>query len=103
MQSRILVADDAEINRELLCNMLKDEYVIEMAEDGEQALVKLEKYQNETAALLLDLQMPKMNGYDVLAEMKKKGWVKQIPVLIISGEEAVRLRSSALSWECWTL
>ena len=89
MQSRILVADDAEINRELLCNMLKDEYVIEMAEDGEQALVKLEKYQNETAALLLDLQMPKMNGYDVLAEMKKKGWVKQIPVLIISGEEAV--------------
>ena len=62
MQSRILVADDAEINRELLCNMLKDEYVIEMAEDGEQALVKLEKYQNETAALLLDLQMPKMNG-----------------------------------------
>ena len=86
MQSRILVADDAEVNREILRDMLEDDYIIEMAEDGEQVIRKLEMYQNDTEALLLDLHMPKMSGYNVIAEMKRRGWMDKIPVLIISGE-----------------
>ena len=58
---RILVVDDSEMNRELLQDMLKNDYVIEMAEDGRQALHKLEKYSHETVALLLDLNMPVMD------------------------------------------
>ena len=60
---RILVVDDSEMNRELLQDMLKNDYVIEMAEDGRQALHKLEKYSHETVALLLDLNMPVMDGF----------------------------------------
>lgn len=85
--------DDVELNRELLRNMLEDEYVVEMAEDGEQAIQKLWEYQDDTAALLLDLQMPKMNGFAVLAEMKKNGWLKEIPVLVISSEDAVEVEN----------
>lgn len=90
---RILVVDDAEQNRELLRNMLKDEYVIEMAEDGETALEKLAKYRKEIAAVLLDLQMPKRDGFAVVSEMKEKGLIQKVPVLIISGEYSVEIEN----------
>lgn len=86
---RILVAEDAELNRELLREILKNEYVVETAEDGVQALEKLGEYQREIGALLLDLYMPGLDGFGVLAEMKKKGWIGKIPVLVISSEFAV--------------
>ncbi len=90
---RILVVDDAEVNRNLLYNILEDDYTIDMAENGELALQKLEERQNETAALLLDLRMPKMDGFAVIAEMRKKGWMHKIPVLIISGEYSVEVEN----------
>ncbi|MCI8292102.1 MAG: response regulator [Hespellia sp.] len=86
---RVLVVDDAEVNRELLREILGAEYTIEMAENGEQAIQKLLKYETEIAALLLDLQMPKMNGFEVLEEMQDREWIKKIPILIISSESAV--------------
>lgn len=91
---RIVVVDDAEINRELLQNILKDNYIIDLAQDGEEALQKLHRHENETAALLLDLQMPKMDGFSVIAEMKKDGLQNKIPVLVISGERSVELFAS---------
>ena len=93
IQNRILVADDGEVNRELLRSMLEDDYIVEMAEDGEQALKKLEKYLDESVALLLDLHMPKLDGYAVIARMKEKGWMSKIPVLIISGEGAAEVEN----------
>ncbi len=90
---RILIVDDVELNRELLCNILKDDYIIEMAENGEQALEKLQEYQYDTSAILLDLQMPKMDGFAVIAEMKKNGWMQRIPILIISSEHAVAVEN----------
>ncbi|MCM1183632.1 MAG: response regulator [Roseburia sp.] len=86
---RILVVDDAEVNRELLRDMLSDEYIVEMAEDGAAAVRTLERYGGELAALLLDLQMPGMDGFAVLEALEKKGWQKHIPVLIISSERSV--------------
>lgn len=89
MQSRILVVDDAEINRELLRDMLEDEYVVDMAENGETALKKLEEHLDDTAALLLDLHMPGMDGFGVIAAIRQNGWLNRIPVLIISSEKDV--------------
>lgn len=86
---RIMIVDDAEVNRELLHNILKDNYIIDMAKDGKEALQKLHKHQNETAALLLDLQMPEMDGLSVMTELKKDGLQSKIPVLVISGEDSV--------------
>lgn len=90
---KILVVDDAELNRELLRDMLKDEYIVEMAADGEEALEKIKKDSGGTAAVLLDLQMPKKDGFSVIIEMKRDGWMKHIPVLVISGEFAVEVEN----------
>ncbi|MCI8980919.1 MAG: response regulator [Hungatella sp.] len=90
---RILVVDDAELNRELLRDMLKDEYIVEMAADGEEALDKLKIYSASLSAVLLDLQMPKKDGFSVVIEMKRDGWLRHIPVLVISGEFAVEVEN----------
>lgn len=90
---RILVVDDAEVNRELLCGMLQADYIVELAEDGEGAVQTLMKYQYEIAAILLDLQMPKMGGFAVIKEMERCGWLNKIPVLVISGEQAAEIEN----------
>ena len=90
---RILIAEDAELNRELLQNMLADEYLVDTAADGALALEMLRAHPEETAALLLDLQMPKADGFTVLAKMREMGWMERIPVLIISGEHSVEIEN----------
>ncbi|MCI8996891.1 MAG: response regulator [Lachnospiraceae bacterium] len=90
---KILVVDDAELNRELLRDMLEDEFLVETAEDGERALQKLQRRQSELSALLLDLHMPKFNGFAVIEEMRRRGWMERIPVLIISSEHAVEVEN----------
>ena len=93
---RILVVDDAEINRDLLRDMLEDAYVVETAQDGRQALHKLEEYQTDLAALLLDLRMPELDGFAVIDQMKKNRWMERIPVLVISGEHGVEVENRCL-------
>lgn len=93
MQKKILVVDDSEINREMLVEILKNDYVTETAADGEQAVERINELGEELAAILLDLQMPKMNGLAVLESMKKNGWIGRIPVLIISGENSVAVEN----------
>lgn len=93
MKNKILVVDDAELNRELLQDILQDVYEVVMSEDGEQAIEKLNTMNEDTAALLLDLQMPKMDGFAVMEEMKKQGWMNKIPVLVISGERAIEIEN----------
>ncbi len=93
---KILVVDDATVNRELLREMLEESYEIEMAENGHQALRKLLEYKAELSAVLLDLQMPEMDGYAVIDAMKGNGWLEQIPVLVISGENAAEVESRCL-------
>ncbi len=90
---RILVADDVEINREILHDMLMEDYIVETAEDGTQAIQKLQEYQGGIAALLLDLQMPNTDGYAVLNWMNDQKWIDIIPVLIISSERSVEIEN----------
>ena len=90
---RVLVVDYAELNRELQCSMLSDTYLVDMAADGLEALDQLTEHRNDTAALLLDLCMPNMDGFAVLDSMRTKGLLKHIPVLIISSEYAVEVEN----------
>ena len=89
---KILVVDDTEINRDLLCSILENEYTMELAENGSQALQKLQQ-ETDIAAVLLDLIMPEMDGYAVLASMEKNGYLERIPVLIISSEQSAEIES----------
>lgn len=85
MKNRILIVDDAYINRELLKEMLSENYEILEAENGKEALdiVKNEKHIN---GILLDLVMPVMDGFELLEELKKTDIMDKIPVMIISSE-----------------
>lgn len=86
---KILIVDDEEVNREVLQEILKGDYDIETAEDGEKALHILQSNYNEISALLLDLQMPCVDGFTVISEMKNMGLINSIPILIISGDQTV--------------
>lgn len=59
MRNKVLVVDDMELNRELLAEILQDEYDIITAENGKLALECLDNQNNEIAVVLLDLIMPK--------------------------------------------
>ncbi len=93
---KILVVDDAELNRELLCYILNNDYIVETAADGEEALERLSEHLNEISAILLDLRMPKLDGFAVISRMKQHDWMKRIPVLVISSEDAVEIETRCL-------
>ena len=93
MKHKILVVDDAELNRDLLKTILEDEFIIETAEDGEQGMDILAGSTEEIKAVLLDLHMPKMNGFTFITEMKNRGWLEKIPVLVISGERSIEIEN----------
>ncbi len=90
---KILIVDDAELNRELLRSILEDEYAVETAKNGKAALQKIQRCKDEIAALLLDLRMPEMDGFAVIEELRKKDLMEHMPVLIISGEHAVEIEN----------
>lgn len=98
MRDKILVADDVEINREILAEILNGEYAILEADNGKQALDIIESQFDEIAAILLDLLMPQVDGFAVLDVMKEKGWIKKIPVLIISGEDSVEVEKQCFEY-----
>lgn len=83
---KILIVDDSEMNRSLLCDMLSGEYEILEAEDGLEASAILQDREQEIALMLLDIVMPKMDGFALLTVMNKNGWIKSVPVIIISSE-----------------
>ena len=84
---KILIADDSEINRALLKEILGDGYDYLEAEDG-AAAVELMRQRTDISLLLLDLMMPGMDGFDVLRVMKYHTWLDEIPVIVISAAEA---------------
>ena len=84
----ILIADDSEMNRSILTDMLGDEYEIMEAENGVEAVSILQKYGNTISLLLLDIVMPEMDGFGVLTVMNKHRWIEDIPVIVISAETA---------------
>lgn len=83
---KILIVDDSEINREILAAMLEKTYEIDMAKDGQEAIEILEKKWKTYQIVLLDLNMPVMNGYEVLKVMEEKQWLDSLPVICISAE-----------------
>lgn len=85
---KILIADDSEMNRDLLSEILADKYEIVGVEDGLQAIAYLEQNSHSVSLLLLDIVMPKADGFEVLAYMNKYHWIDDIPVIMISSETA---------------
>ena len=87
-KQKILIADDSEMNRELLAAILEEEYEIIQVNDGVQAVDCLQRHAEEISLLLLDIVMPHMDGFEVLFYMNKEHWIDSIPVVIISSENS---------------
>lgn len=88
--NKILIVDDSEINRELLSDILSDEYEVLEAENGLSATDLVNREKDEISAILLDLIMPVMDGFRFLEWMNRENLISTIPVLVISGENTVQ-------------
>ena len=89
IKPKILIVDDSDMNREILTEILKQDYELLEAENGEVALRMLEQYGTGIALVMLDLVMPKMDGFQVLMVMNERRLLEDIPVIMISSEDKV--------------
>ena len=87
-KQKILIVDDSEMNREILSDMLGNDFRILEAENGEECLQLLDQYGTGISAILLDIVMPKMDGFEVLNVMERKHLIEDIPVIMISSEDS---------------
>ena len=94
----ILIVDDSEMNRDILSEILQDDYEIIETDNGQGGINELEKRGTEISLVLLDIVMPGKSGFDVLSVMTRRGWIEDIPVIMISSEDSdeVVLRSYEL-------
>ena len=87
-KEKILIVDDSEMNRSILADMLSDSYEVLEAEDGVRAVALLSRQASELSLLLLDIVMPRLDGFGVLEAMKVHGWIRDLPVIVISAENS---------------
>lgn len=85
-KQKILIADDSEINRTILVELLEEQYDIAEVDNGAKAVAFLEEHASEISLILLDIVMPEMDGFEVLAFMNKYHWIDDIAVIMISSE-----------------
>ena len=87
----ILIVDDVEMNREILGDLLADDYNIAYATDGVEALDILRSRKDEIDLVLLDLLMPNKNGREVITEMQVDEDLMDIPVIFVTVDQASEL------------
>ncbi len=85
-RQKILIADDSEMNRSILADMLEEEFDIIEAENGLEAVSILQQCADELSLVLLDIVMPEMDGFEVLMVMNQRQWIEDVPVIMISAE-----------------
>lgn len=97
LDKKILVVDDSDIIRNLLKKMFNDEYEIITADDGQEALDIISK-NNDLFGVLLDLNMPNVNGFAVLDYFKQNSLFSKIPVAIITGDDSKEIIEKAFTY-----
>ncbi|MDO4552876.1 MAG: EAL domain-containing protein [Bacillota bacterium] len=97
MQDKILIVDDNVINRELLRGILSAEYIILEAGDGVEAMDVLHREAQPVAAILLDLMMPRMDGYQVMEQLQASQALSRIPVIVTTGSTDSQAEIKALN------
>lgn len=85
-KNTILIADDAELNREMIKYIFEEQYQILEAGDGEEAIRQIKENSDRICLLFLDLMMPGKSGLDVLIFMDEEKYIDTIPVIMITGE-----------------
>ncbi|WP_372655177.1 response regulator transcription factor [Halobacteriovorax sp.] len=84
MKSKILVVDDSEEIRVLVQKILGDKYILEMAENSEEALTKAIEFAPDL--ILLDIMMPDTSGYEICSQIKSRDEIKNTPIIFLSSK-----------------
>ena len=84
----VLIVDDSPMNRDILSEILCDDFEILEAPNGPKCLELLNAWGSDISIVLLDIVMPDMDGFDVLSRMSAQGWLEDIPVVMISSEDS---------------
>ena len=87
-KSQILLVDDSAINRMMLAEILGDSYHILEAENGRECLETLQAEAGNIALVLLDINMPVMDGFEVLKAMNANHIIEDTPVIMISSDDS---------------
>mgnify|MGYP001016762126 CR=1 FL=1 len=88
VKQQILIVDDSEMNRAILSHMLEKDYRILEASNGVECLEMMQQYGTGISLVLLDIVMPKTDGFEVLAHMNREHWIEELPVVMISSEDS---------------
>ena len=87
-KQKILIVDDSEMNRALLVDILEEQYDVIEADNGVEAISLLSKQRSDFSLLLLDIMMPEMDGFEVLAYINKYHWNDTFAVIMISADDS---------------
>ena len=91
LKRSILIVEDEEINRDILGDILEESFDLLYAADGVEALEQIKKHIDDLALVLLDLQMPRMNGMEVLKVMKGEKELSEIPVIVMTADQSAEV------------
>ena len=87
-KQKILIVDDSEMNRAFLVDILEEQYDVIEADNGVEAISLLSKQRSDFSLLLLDIMMPEMDGFEVLAYINKYHWNDTFAVIMISADDS---------------
>lgn len=90
-RKRILIVDDIAMNRAIMGDLLAEEYDISYASDGVEALKALQSQKDRIDLVLLDLQMPNLDGRKVIAQMQIDEELMSIPIIILTADQEAEL------------
>lgn len=89
----VLIAEDEIVNREIIRNIIQNDFDVIMAVDGEEAVEQIKKHGELLSLILLDINMPKMSGFDVLQWMKASDDYAEIPTIVLTSDKASEVDS----------
>ncbi|MBE5934541.1 MAG: response regulator [Lachnospiraceae bacterium] len=100
MHDRILIIDDDKINRRILIDILASNYTIMEASDGKEGLEILRSNKEKVALVLLEVNVPEIDGIEIIKTMKAEKMLSHTPVIIISAENIAEIEEKCLELGC---
>lgn len=97
----ILIIDDSYANRSVLKKILENDYEIVEAEEGFSALLLLEEYKDNILGIILDLNMPIMDGYEFLTKIRESKEYNNIPVIVVTADDDIDIEKKVLQLGAW--
>lgn len=101
MRNSILIVDDSKLNRQTFSSILKSKYKVIEAENGADALNRLEESKEEIILIILDIIMPVMDGFAFMQEIKKDESAKNIPIIVTTVETDFETEKKCLEYGVW--